>query len=182
MYKDRFIDAIHKLTKITLTFLSKEDGRRITRLCAPMDYGPSRTAKNKADRFHLWDYESDSKNHVLSLLPDQVIDMQFTDEKFDPSEFVTWKTNWMFDLGKATSIVVLGVKSSSTKFTRTLLIFMVRLAALPERMCRLLKRLSWISLVSCPCPNPKMRKPDFNGRNRPFMPVSPLRTKNTSYE
>lgn len=95
MYKDRFIDAIHELTKITLTFQSKEDGRRITRLCAPMDYGPSRKAKNQDNRFHFWDYESDTRNHVLSLLPEQIVNMQFSNEKFEPSEFVTWNTNWI---------------------------------------------------------------------------------------
>jgi hypothetical protein len=94
MFKDDFIAAIQKKTKIVLTFLSKEDGSNLVRLCAPMDYGPSRHAHNKDDRFHFWDYESDHKNHVLSLLPPQIVDMQFTLKLFDPSEFVTWKTNW----------------------------------------------------------------------------------------
>jgi hypothetical protein len=95
MYQDRFIMAIHELIKIRVTFLSKEDSRNITRFCAPMDYGPNRTAKNKDNRFHFWDYESDTRNHVLSLLPEQIINMQFTMEKFDPSEFITWNTNWI---------------------------------------------------------------------------------------
>lgn len=95
MYKDRFITAIHKRTKVRVTFLSKEDGRNITRACAPMDYCPSRTAKNKDNRFHFWDYDSDTRNHVLSLLPEQIVNMQFTDENFDPSEFITWHTNWI---------------------------------------------------------------------------------------
>jgi len=93
MYRAGFINAIHELTKVRVTFLSKEDGRNIIRFCAPIDYGPSRTAKNKDNRFHFWDYESDTRNHVLSLLPEQITNMQFTDEKFDPSEFITWSTN-----------------------------------------------------------------------------------------
>lgn len=95
MYKGLFTTAIHEQVKIRVTFLSKEDERNITRFCAPMDYGPSRTAKNKDNRFHFWDYESDTRNHVLSLLPEQIINMQFTNEKFDPSEFITWNTNWI---------------------------------------------------------------------------------------
>lgn len=68
----------------------------VTRLCAPMNYGPSRKAKNKDDRYHLWDYESqsDSPFHTLSLLPDQIVEMEFTDLPFNPSELVSWTTNW----------------------------------------------------------------------------------------
>lgn len=92
--KEGFIAAIHGKKKVNLTFYSKEDGGILTRLCAPMDYGPSRRAHDKSDRFHLWDYESDQKNHVLSLLPDQVIDIAILAEAFDPADFITWQTNW----------------------------------------------------------------------------------------
>lgn len=94
MYKDNFIQAIHEKQKVQLSFYSKEDGHTLTRKCAPMDFGPSRRAKNKSDRYHLWDYESDTKNHVLSLFPDQVQDITVLDENFDPSEFVAWEPNW----------------------------------------------------------------------------------------
>ena len=95
MQKAQFINSIHEKTKIKLTFFSKEDGHSLTRLCAPMDFGPSRRANNKDDRYHLWDYESDQRNHVLSLLPSQVQLIEFLVEDFFPSEFVTWKTNWI---------------------------------------------------------------------------------------
>jgi hypothetical protein len=94
MFQQQFIDAIHQKAKIRLTFYSKEDGTTLTRLCAPMDYGPSRRAKNKDDRYHLWDYESDTRNHVLSLLPNQVVNMEILSETFNPSEFITWDCNW----------------------------------------------------------------------------------------
>ena len=87
-----FIAAIHKRNKIRLTFYSKEDGSHIVRLCAPMDYGPSRRANNKDDRFHLWDYDSDTKSHTLSLLPDQVVNMEVLEILFEPSDFVSWNT------------------------------------------------------------------------------------------
>lgn len=92
-----FIKAIHSKKKVRLSFYSKKDDEVITRLCAPMDFGPSSRAKNKDDRYHLWDYESDSGNHTLSLLPAQIVKMDFTENKFEPSEFVTWIPNWIVE-------------------------------------------------------------------------------------
>ena len=93
--RDKFIEAIHSMNKVRVTFHSKEDGVTLSRVCAPMDYGPSRRAHNKDDRFHSWDYESDQQNHVLSLLPDQVISIEVLPDTFEPAEFVTWPPNWI---------------------------------------------------------------------------------------
>lgn len=87
-----FIAAIHSRNKIRLTFFSKEDRSHIVRLCAPLDYGPSRKAANKDDRFHLWDFDSDTKSHTLSLLPPQVVSIDVLLELFEPAEFITWST------------------------------------------------------------------------------------------
>lgn len=59
-----------------------------------MDYAPSTRAVDKTPRFHFWDYESDVKRHTLSLLPNQIVKMEFLTTHFEPSEFVTWATNW----------------------------------------------------------------------------------------
>lgn len=88
-----FKQAIDSKKKVRLTFFSKEDDSQLVRKCAPMDFGPSRRAHNKDDRFHLWDYESDTKFHTLSLLPNQVLDIEIIDEDFCPSEFITWSLN-----------------------------------------------------------------------------------------
>lgn len=93
--KDEFISAIRTKNKIRLTFHSKEDGHALSRVCAPMDYGPSSRAHDKSDRFHSWDYDSDTERHTLSLLPIQVIDIAVLADHFDPSEFVTWKPKWI---------------------------------------------------------------------------------------
>ncbi|MFT6347543.1 MAG: hypothetical protein ACJAYB_000531 [Psychromonas sp.] len=93
--QNNFINAIYSKNKVKVTFYSKEDGRNLVRLCAPMDFGPSRRAHNKSDRFHMWDYESDQKNHVLGLLPEQVVNIEVQPAHFDPSEFVTWQPNWL---------------------------------------------------------------------------------------
>lgn len=87
-----FIKAIHSKNKVRLTFFSKEDGATLVRTCAPMDFGPSRRAHDKSDRFHLWDYDSDTKSHSLSLLPGQVVSIEVLPATFEPSEFVTWST------------------------------------------------------------------------------------------
>ena len=91
--RDTFIEAIHAKRKLRLTFYSQEDGRNLVRTCAPMDYGPSRRAKDKSDRYHLWDYDSDTKHHTLSLLPQQVVSIEMLSDTFDPAEFITWNTS-----------------------------------------------------------------------------------------
>jgi len=94
-FKDAFIRAIQDKRKVRLTFFSKEDGTTLIRVCAPMDYGPSRRAHLKNDQYHLWDYESDTGPHTLPLEEEQVRAMVTLDEHFDPAEFVTWTTNWI---------------------------------------------------------------------------------------
>lgn len=88
--KDTFISALRSKHKVELKFYSKEDGGILVRTCAPMDFGPSRRAKDKSDRFHFWDYDSDSARHTLSLLPEQIDSIKALPESFDPAEFITW--------------------------------------------------------------------------------------------
>lgn len=93
--RDEFVGAIRSKKKVRLTFFSKEDGKRLTRVCAPMDYGPSKRAHDKSDRFHFWDYESDTRSHTLSLKRDQIVGIEVLADAFEPSDFVTWKANWI---------------------------------------------------------------------------------------
>ena len=74
-------------------FFSKEDRTHLFRVCAPMDFGPSRRAKDKFDRYHFWDYESDTKNHTLSLLSEQISRIELTENDFEPIEFIKWDIN-----------------------------------------------------------------------------------------
>ena len=97
MIKVDFISAIHKKKKVRIAFFSKQDSDELVRKCAPMDYGPSRLAKDKIDRFHFWEYEYDIPTHLMSLNPDQIVKLEILDESFDPSEFITWdlkKSPW----------------------------------------------------------------------------------------
>lgn len=102
-FKEEFLEAINSKSKLKVTFFSKEDNSSLTRLCAPFDIGPSSRAKDKTDRYHLWDYDSDTQSHTLSLLDNQVVNIEITSDKFEPSEIITWnfkpnswhlKRNW----------------------------------------------------------------------------------------
>jgi hypothetical protein len=87
-----FVQAIHSRKKLKLTFFSKEDGTFLVRTCAPMDFGPSRRTRDKSNRYHFWDYDSDTKSHILSLLPNQISQIQTMANNFDPAELITWST------------------------------------------------------------------------------------------
>jgi len=89
-----FLEALTAKHRVLLTFFSNEDRAPITRVCAPMDYGPSRRAKDGQDRYHFWDYSSDKGSHVLSLLPDQIVRIECLEQNFDPADFVTWTPAW----------------------------------------------------------------------------------------
>lgn len=99
MHRDHatFITALVGKTKVRLTFFSKEDGDTLVRTCAPMDYGPSRRARDKSNRYHFWDYDSDQARHTLSLIANQITSIELLDEHFDPAEFVTWSpVDWFY--------------------------------------------------------------------------------------
>lgn len=87
-----FVRAIHSKSKLKLTFFSKEDGTYLVRICAPMDFGVSRRARDKSNRYHFWDYNSDTKNHTLSLRSQQIVKIETTTNCFNPTEFITWNT------------------------------------------------------------------------------------------
>jgi len=93
--KNIFVAAIHSKNKVRVEFYSKDDSSVITRVCAPMDYGPSRKFKDGIDRYHLWDYDSDNGPHTLSLPDNQISKIEVMDDSFDPKEFVTWPENWI---------------------------------------------------------------------------------------
>lgn len=99
--KEIFITAIHGKKKVKITFDSKEKGI-ITRKCVPFDYGPSRKYNDGRDRYHFYDLDSPEGNHNLSILPEQLITIELLNETFEPSDYVTWRPNWIVkrDWGK----------------------------------------------------------------------------------
>jgi hypothetical protein len=89
-----FVESLASKHRVRLTFFSKEDRTHLVRTCAPMDFGPSRRAKDGFDRYHFWDFDSDSGSHVLSLLPNQIVQIAQLEDTFDPAGFVTWTPAW----------------------------------------------------------------------------------------
>jgi len=88
-----FNKGIQNMFVVEVTFVTKSNETK-TRRCIPLDYGPSTRAKDKSDKFHFIDLESSRGAHPLALLPEQILSIDLTNEHFDPSQFVTWTTNW----------------------------------------------------------------------------------------
>ncbi len=83
----QFLEAINDKKKISVRFYSQPDSGVLDRVCAPLAYGPGADAKDGLNRYWLWDYASDPGLHTLSLLPQQIVDLQVLGEGFDPAEF-----------------------------------------------------------------------------------------------
>ena len=94
MHKDHstFILAMNEKKLVLLHFFSKSVARVVARTCAPMDFGPLPRARDRTDRYHFWDFDSEKGSHPLNILPDQVVSIELLSEGFDPVGFVTWDT------------------------------------------------------------------------------------------
>ena len=93
---EKFLQAIYQKKLIQVKFDSKEKGI-VQRLCIPFDFGPwRRNISNNHDRYHLYDLNSPEGKHNLSILPDQVISIENTDQGFDPANYIKWSSpyNW----------------------------------------------------------------------------------------
>ncbi len=93
---EEILRAIHEKREVSVTWPSKDDGGSLqTRRCAPMDYAPARISSKGENRYHFWDFESDSgKNHNLSLTAEQISSVEVLETSFDPADFVSWTTKW----------------------------------------------------------------------------------------
>lgn len=87
-----FTAAIQNKNTVLVKFQSKSNNEVLLRKCAPLDIAPSKRSKNKVFKFHLWDFDSGKKSHILSLEPDQILDLSINEEQFKPEEFVVWNT------------------------------------------------------------------------------------------
>ena len=78
----QFIEAIHAKKKVSVRFDSKADNGVVDRVCAPMDYGPGAEFADGLNRYWLWDYASNTAPRTLSLVPQQIVDLQMLGELF----------------------------------------------------------------------------------------------------
>ena len=89
---DAFLSAIRSRELMRVVFDAKSDGTRRDRMCAPLDFGPSRRARVPEPKYHFHDLDSPSGRHALGLAPEQIVSMSPTGETFDPADIVTWDT------------------------------------------------------------------------------------------
>lgn len=90
----QFIEAIHNKHKVCLRFYSRADSGVIDLVCAPLDYGPGAGVQDGVNRYWLWDYSSNTGSPLLGLLPEQVLDIRFLGEVFDPAELSAPAPTW----------------------------------------------------------------------------------------
>lgn len=88
------INAIHSKKKVKVKFDSYEKGI-IERICIPFDFGPSKRYKDGKNRLHFYDLNSPEGKHNLSILPEQIIEINILEETFSPRDYVTWTPNWI---------------------------------------------------------------------------------------
>jgi hypothetical protein len=90
-----FLAGIEKRRRVVL--VSRDDlGRRIVRVCAPMDFGMAADAWDELPRYFFWDFEDNGgkSRGAVSLLPSQIFSIAATEEPFEPAEFVPLDATW----------------------------------------------------------------------------------------
>ncbi len=90
---DLFLEAIRNKKKIKMIIDSKEKGR-IKRYCIPFDFGPRKKCNDQRDRYHFYDLDSPEGAHVLSILPEQLIETEISNKTFEPGDYVKWEPSW----------------------------------------------------------------------------------------
>jgi hypothetical protein len=89
MYNN-FIKAISEKKLVKISFDSQEKGV-IERTCVPFDFGPSKRKMNpNPERYHFYDLDSPEKEHTLSILPEQLLELEILETTFDPKDYITW--------------------------------------------------------------------------------------------
>ena len=83
----QFLEALKEKKKVRVQFYSLPDSGVLDHICAPMDYGPGSQSKDGLHRYWLWDYASETGNHTLGLVPQQIVALHPLGEQFDPAQF-----------------------------------------------------------------------------------------------
>lgn len=84
-----FVDALVAKKRLSVHFRDKE-GRMVTRICAPLDFGPLRGATEQDDRYQLWNLEGRRKPLNIALREVDVESFTALEETFDPASIITW--------------------------------------------------------------------------------------------
>lgn len=90
---ETFLKSIHEMKIVEVVIMTHEKGK-IKRKCIPFDFGPSRKFQDKIDRYHFYDLDSPDGKHNLSITPDHLLEIQITNESFEPGDYVKWQPKW----------------------------------------------------------------------------------------
>ncbi|MFD0992630.1 hypothetical protein [Tenacibaculum geojense] len=93
MIQETFRVAINEKLMVRVTFISKNKGI-LTKFCIPFDIGPSRRFKDKSQRYHFFAIDNKLGNHNLSILPNQILNIEVTTSTFNPANYISWKPCW----------------------------------------------------------------------------------------
>lgn len=95
---EKFLQAI-KEKKIVKVAIDSNEKWVIERYCIPFDFWPSRrkNLKSNPERFHFYDLNSPEKKHNLSILPEQLLNIEITNDYFDPGDYIKWEPNWFIE-------------------------------------------------------------------------------------
>lgn len=85
-----FLDALLAKRRLRVRFFHRKEGREFTRVCAPLDYGPLRGAKEPVPHYQLWDFEKKEKPKNVTVTAAELLEITPLEETFDPSEIITW--------------------------------------------------------------------------------------------
>ena len=83
-----FAEGLALKKRLKLTFFSKERGRNVRKVCAPLHYSKGKAHGDGLDCYYFWDYGAGGAgNHVMALSPMEILSMERTQEPFDIGEF-----------------------------------------------------------------------------------------------
>ena len=85
-----FLDALAGKHKMSVRFFHRKEKKEMTRVCAPLDFGPLRGAHEPHDHYQLWDLEGKRKPLNFAVLPDDILEMTPLEDTFDPAAIITW--------------------------------------------------------------------------------------------
>ena len=91
-----FLKAIAEKKIVKLRFNARQKGI-IERSCIPYDFGPSKIFLSpNPSRYHFYDLDSPNGAHNLSIMIEQVILIEITEQNFDPANYIKWPPpyNW----------------------------------------------------------------------------------------
>lgn len=88
--RSQFVEAINEKKLVKVKFISKEKGI-IERLCVPFDYSINKKDIIKKEKYQLLDLESPTgKPHNISILEENIISIEKTNQDFEPEKYITW--------------------------------------------------------------------------------------------